>query len=568
LVNTLSITVAQRTREFATLRTLGASRKQVLRSVVLEGLMIGLLASLAGLLLGVGIAKGINALLVTLGVDLPSAGTVIAARTIIVSLLLGTIITVLSGIPPARRATRVPPIAAVREGSELPQTNLQTHSTKVALGVIGASVAAMSAGVFANGLAGGAVALLLGGGVLSLFVGVALIAPRLVRPLASLVGWPTRRTGGSAGRLASSNSVRNPSRTAATAAALMVGLTLVTAVAVLGQGLRASVNDAVKDQLQSADYVLSGPDGATFPATAGDAIADTAGVALSSSVRSGQALVDGKQGTVTGIDPATIAHFFKFDWTEGSADTPAGLGKNGAIVTEPYADDHGLKVGSRIQVQVPSGEKRTLIVRGVHAPPRIDSLLGDVTIGEKAFDAAYPAARNSMTFIDAQPGADKAAIEKTAAGFPDAELDTGAAFGKARTKEFATFLRMVYVLLAFSVIVSLFGMVNTLVLSVFERTRELGTLRAIGMTRRQARRMIRHESVITALIGAALGLPLGVFLAALLTRAMSKYGIALSIPWRMLGAFTAVAIMAGIGSAILPARRASRLNVLDALHYE
>ena len=256
IFNTLSITVAQRTREFATLRTLGASRKQVLRSVVLEGLVIGLLASLVGLVLGVGIAKGMNALFVAFGIDLPNAGTVIATRTVVVSMLLGTIITVLSSILPARRATRVPPIAAVREGSELPQTSMQKHSTKVALGVIGASVAAMSMGVFASGLSGGAVALLLGGGVLTLFVGVALIAPRLVKPLAGLVGWPGRRTGGAAGRLASSNSVRNPSRTAATAAALMVGLTLVTAVAVLGQGLRASVDGAVKDQLQSTDYVL------------------------------------------------------------------------------------------------------------------------------------------------------------------------------------------------------------------------------------------------------------------------------------------------------------------------
>src|SRR6266540_2382900 len=175
IFNTLSITVAQRTREFATLRTLGASRKQIKRSVILEGVMIGLLASLAGLVLGVGVAKGMNALFVALGVDLPSSGTVIAARTIIVSLLLGTIITVLSSILPARRATRVPPIAAVREGSEPPPTSMQRHSTKVALGVIGAAVAAISAGVFAHGLAGGAVALLLGGGVLSLFVGVALI---------------------------------------------------------------------------------------------------------------------------------------------------------------------------------------------------------------------------------------------------------------------------------------------------------------------------------------------------------------------------------------------------------
>jgi putative ABC transport system permease protein len=568
IFNTLSITVAQRTREFATLRTLGASRKQVLRSVRLEGLVIGLLASVVGLVLGIGIAKGMNALFVAFGIDLPNAGTVVAPRTIIVSLLLGTIITLLSSIVPARRATRVPPIAAVREGSELPQTRAQKHSTKVALGVIGASVAAMSAGVFASGLSGGAVALLLGLGVLSLFVGVALLAPRLVKPLASLVGWPARRTGGSAGRLASSNSVRNPSRTAATAAALMVGLTLVTAVAVLGSGLRSSVNDAAAKQLKSADYVLSGQNGATFAAKADESLAETAGVSLTSGVRSGEALIDGNEGLIAGVDPATIGHFYKFDWTEGSSDTLAQLGDDGTIISEPYADREKLEVGSRLAITTPSGDEHTLVVRGIHDPPQIDSLLGDVVIGQQAFDAAYEAPKNSLTFVDAESGADQATIEKAAAGFPSADLSTEAKFGKDRTKSFATFLSMIYVLLAFSVIVSLFGMVNTLVLSVFERTRELGMLRAIGMTRRQARRMIRQESVITALIGAALGLPLGVFLAALMTEALSEYGVALSIPLGMLGAFTVVAILAGVGAAILPARRASRLNVLDALAYE
>ena len=197
---------------------------------------------------------------------------------------------------------------------------MQKHSTKVALGIIAAAVAAMSMGVFGN-LAGGLVALLLGGGMLTLFIGVALIAPRLVKPLASLVGWPGRRLGGSAGRLASSNSVRNPSRTAATAAALMVGLTLVTAVAVLGNGLRASVNDAVDKQLHGADYVLAGSNGATYAAEADEVLAGTSGVNAASSIRQGEALIDGEEGMIGGVDPATISHFYTFDWTEGSAET-------------------------------------------------------------------------------------------------------------------------------------------------------------------------------------------------------------------------------------------------------
>ena len=466
IFNTLSITVAQRTREFATLRTLGASRKQVLRSVRLEGLVIGLVASLIGLVLGIGVAKGMNALFVAIGVDLPNAGTVVKPQTIIISLLLGTVITLLSTIVPARRATRVPPIAAVREGSELPASRMQQHSTKVALGVIGASVAAMSLGVFGSGLSGGAVALLLGGGVLTLFIGVALIAPRLVKPLARLVGWPARRTGGSAGRLASSNSVRNPSRTAATAAALMVGLTLVTAVAVLGNGLRASVNDAVAKQLQNADYVLAGSNGETFAAKADDTLAQAEGVASTTGVRSGEALINGNESVIGGIDPANIGHFYTFEWTEGSNDTLAQLDGDGAIVSEAYADNEALKVGSKLAVTTPSGEERALVVRGIYNPPRIDSLLGDVVIGQQTFDAAYQAPKNLLTLVDAESGADPGAIEQAAAGFPAAEFSTEAKFGKDRTKSFATFLSMIYVLLAFSVIVSLFGMVNTLVLSV------------------------------------------------------------------------------------------------------
>jgi len=208
-----------------------------------------------------------------------------------------------------------------------------------------------------------------------------------------------------------------------------------------------------------------------------------------------------------------------------------------------------------------------VVVRGIYDPPVAKALLSQVSIAQATFDDAFPNAKNTYTFLDGDKDA-LAALNAAAKGYGDATVHTGAAYPKDATKDLSTFLAMLYVLLAFSVIVSLFGMVNTLVLSVFERTRELGMLRAIGMTRRQARRMIRHESVITALIGAALGLGLGVFLAALVTQALSDYEVPMSIPVGSLAAFTVVAILAGIAAAILPARRASRLNVLDALHYE
>jgi putative ABC transport system permease protein len=562
IFNTLSITVAQRTREFATLRTLGASRKQVMRSVVIEGLVIGLLASVVGLFAGVGLAK----LLTAIGGDLPEAGLVFAVRTVLISLALGTLITLLASVTPALRATRVPPIAAVREGSTLPPSRFAAHSLKTAVVVIAASVAAICVAIFASGLGAMAIVLLLCLGILALFLGVALAAPHMVKPLTRLVGLPARRSGGVAGDLANANSVRNPSRTASTAAALMIGLTLVTVVAVLGAGLRSTVESAVTDQV-SAPYIVDGIDGAPFEAAEGDALARVPGVDTASHVRVDKALVAGEEKDVTGVDPATIARFYKFDWTEGSAAAVGQLGSGGALVTQTYADDQDITVGERLSVQTASGDKRAVVVRGIYDPPEIEQMLGSITIAQQAFDEVFPQPKNKFTFLDADADANQA-LTLAAAGFSDAAVHTGDAFAKDYTEGFASFLNFLYVLLAFSVVVSLFGMVNTLVLTVFERTRELGMLRTIGMTRRQARRMIRHESIITALIGAALGLPLGIFLAMLVTQALSQYDIGISIPLPELVAFTVVAILAGLGAAIVPARRASRLNVLDALHYE
>jgi putative ABC transport system permease protein len=562
IFNTLSITVAQRTREFATLRTLGASRKQVLRSVVIEGFVIGLLASVIGLFAGFGLAK----LLSAIGGDLPEAGMVFALRTVLVSLALGTVITVLASVVPARRATRVPPIAAVREGATLPPSRFAAHSLKTAIAVSATAVVAICVGVFASGIGTLAVVLLLGVGILGLFVGVAFAAPHMVTPLTRLVGLPARRSGGIAGELANANSVRNPSRTASTAAALMIGLTLVTVVAVLGAGMRNTVESAVTDQVTAA-YILNGNDGEPFEAAEGDALARVPGVTAASHVRVDKALVAGKEQDVTGVDPATIARFYRFDWTDGSDAALARLGNGGALVTQTYADDHDLKVGDPLPIQTASGDKLRVAVGGIYDPPEIEQMLGPISIGRQAFDKAFPQPKNRFTFLDAGAGA-KQALSTASADFSDADVHTGAAFANDYTKGFASFLNFLYVLLAFSVVVSLFGMVNTLVLSVFERTRELGMLRTIGMTRRQASRMIRHESVITALIGAALGLPLGIFLAGLVTQALSKYDIAFSIPIPQLVAFTIVAILAGLAAAVMPARRASRLNVLDALHYE
>ena len=560
IFNTLSITVAQRTREFATLRTLGASRKQVMRSVVAEGIVIGLLASLIGLIVGIGIAKGMVALFSAMGLELPDAATVIQPRTIVLSIVVGTVTTLVASILPAKRATRVPPIAAVREGSTLPASRYAAHTLKVGLVIAAGSLVAVLVGLFAGGLGALGTGALLGGGVLGLFLGLALLAPRLVTPLARLVGWPARRRG-IAGELAGANSVRNPGRTASTAAALMIGLTLVTLVAVLASSLGAQTQGAVKKEIHAA-YVIDGKEQIPFRTADGDRLERIAGVKSASHVRSDTVIVGGKERMITGIDPATIAHFYTFRWAKGSEQSLGKLGTDGAIVTKDYAKDQKLAIGSSIAITMPSGTRTTVVVRGIHNPRT--QVLSDISMTQRGFDRASGHPKNSLTFLDAGPGV-SAQVSSAVTGFGDAKFHTGAAYAKDSTKDMAMMLSMLYVLLGFSVVVSLFGMVNTLVLSVFERTREIGMLRTIGMTRRQARQMIRHESIITALIGAALGLGVGTALAMLV---MVKFPLPIALPLQTLFGFTLIAVLAGVGAAVMPARRASRLNVLEALQYE
>jgi putative ABC transport system permease protein len=287
-------------------------------------------------------------------------------------------------------------------------------------------------------------------------------------------------------------------------------------------------------------------------------------VTVSSSVRSDKARVLGNTTDVIGVDPATISRVYRFEWRRGSDATLAHLG-NGAIVDAGYAKSHHLGIGSAFKLQTASGAARTFTVRGTYHPADVDPLFGGVVIAQSEFDHVFPQPRNAFTLVT---GGTDTSLRHVLAAYPDAQVDSKQGYIQKEKKDFDKLLMLLYVLLALSVVVSLFGMVNTMVLSVFERTRELGMLRAIGMTRRQARRMIRHESVITALIGAALGLPLGVFLAAIVTRGLSDQGVGFHLPVGSLVAFTVVAIVAGILAAVLPARRASRLDVLHALQYE
>src|SRR3954447_13103563 len=565
IFNTLSITVAQRTREFATLRTLGASRRQVLRSVVLEGLMIGLLASLVGMVLGIGIAKGMNALFVAFGIDLPNAGTVYATRTFVVSLLLGIVVTVVAGLVPAVRATRIAPIAAARGG--LPQKVRSRRATVVGVVLLVVAALLLAYSVTGNRLGSGTSLLALAVGALAFICGTAGVASRLVTLLARVLGWPSRRFGGAAGRIASENAVRNPQRTAATAAALMIGIALASFVAVLGRGVHDSMNNAIDRQFPASWIVTSKNGWSGFPTAAGDAAAHAPGVTHATSIRGDRGLIGNTQVNVNGVDPATVGRLYHFGWKRGSSDaTLAELASGGAIVKQSFATKNHLELGEQFVLLGSSGRPVSLHVAGFYEGPRIAELLGGVIVSQDAFATAFPRPQDAFTLLEGSPT--KAGLARTLAAYPDTKVQTHAEFVKNATSFMSSLLNLVYVLLALSVIVSLFGMVNTLVLSVWERTREIGMLRAVGMSRRQTRRMVRHESIVTALIGAGLGLPVGIVLAYAVTHALGRFGVEFELSAMSLARFALVAISAGSLAAIAPARRASRLNVLQALQYE
>jgi putative ABC transport system permease protein len=345
----------------------------------------------------------------------------------------------------------------------------------------------------------------------------------------------------------------------------MIALALVTLVATIASGFRAQTRSADEDAV-SADYVVTSKSGFdTIPADVGAAVARTPGVKQVAAVRHDEAHAFGKNVAVDGV-PANLNQVVDLGYDHGADAVIPRLGASGAIVAKSFADDHGLRVGSPLRLTTSSGRPVTVEVAAVADPDA--QLTGEVLISQAAFDARFPRPGDLYVFVRTTDGTNAAttkAIDNAVSGFPDVDARTRDAWIDFRGEDMQKFLMLLYVLLALSVIVSLFGMVNALVLTVFERTREIGMMRAVGMTRRQVRRMIRHESIITALIGAGLGLPLGLVVAGAMAGALGSPFVP---PITSLIVFTIVAIIAGILAAIAPARRASRLNVLNALHYE
>jgi putative ABC transport system permease protein len=569
IANSLSITIAQRTREFATLRTVGASRRQILTSIMIEALVMGVLASLVGLAFGVALAKGLFSLFDAVGFTLPNSGLVLTGTAVAIALAAGILVTLVASLRPAFRATRVPPIAAVREGATLPKSRFAYLRLPGSIALTLLGFAALSYSLFAPGLSTTSLLVWMGLGALMIFLGVALLAERLVRPLATVLGWPAARFGGTAGMLARENTQRNTQRTASTAAALMIGLALVTLVTLLAAGIISTFKGAVDDLWKNADYALTAQNNfSPIPTSVADAAAKAPGVEAVGNVRAGQAKAFGSVYNATAVNP-DASRIFSLDWKDGSDAVLANLGADGAFVDDGFAKDHHLQVGSTFQQTFPDGQSAPFRVEGIFKPPTGGSPFGPVTISADTWDRFNAQPQNLYSFVIMKGGetdANRATLENTLQEFPNAKVQTRQQFIDNQISGLSSVLNILYVLLALSILVSFFGIVNTLVLTVFERTREIGMLRAVGMTRRQVRRMIRQESVITSAIGGALGILLGIALGGLLVARVDF--IDFTLPVGQLIVFAIAAIFVGVIAAIFPARRAARLNVLQALQYE
>ena len=567
IANSLSITVAQRAREFATLRTIGATRRQILRSVLAEAFVLGLFASIAGLFLGLGLAKLLFWVFRQLDFTLANTGLLLHTRTIVVSLLVGVLVTMVASLRPALRATRVPPIAAVREGVTLPPGRFARWRApgSGALAVVGFGLVALA---LFGPLSTTAILLAMGVGALFVFIGVALFSSQLVVPLAHVLGGPAASVAGAPGVLARENSMRNPQRTGSTAAALMIGLALVTLVTMLAQGIRHSFFDAV-NKIWTTDYAVTAQNNFDLIPTAIEApLRQTPRVHTVVGVRSGETRAFGATHSVSAVDRGA-SRVFQLDWIDGSQSVFDTLGANGAFVDKTFAKDHHLSVGSPMPLLVPNGQRPVFRLKGVYDPPNGGSPFGAITISSSAFDRFYTKPQDQFIFLTVNGGVtptNTTRLDHALDGFPNAKLQDRGEFKKNQASVLNNVLTIVYVLLALSVIVSLFGIVNTLVLTVFERTREIGMLRAVGTTRWQIRWMIALESVVTSLMGAAIGIGLGVVLAVLLILRVDF--LVLAWPIGSLVIFALVAVVAGLLAAIFPARRASRLDPLKALQYE
>ncbi|MBK5232696.1 MAG: ABC transporter permease [Thermoleophilia bacterium] len=572
IFNVFSITVAQRTREFGMLRTLGANRRQILRTVLIEGFLIGLFASIVGILVGLGLAKGLSAILKGIGAALPTKALVIEPRTIIVSLVIGIGVTLVASLIPALRSTRVPPIAALSENIVIAGKN-RVWLRGIIAAVLTIGGLALIASVLVSGSGGGNAALTMGAGAICVVVAISIFSPQLVRPMASAIGAPLEKIGGLTGRLARENSQRNPSRTAVTAAALMIGLALVSFVTIFASGLNSSVTKVIDEDMKG-EIVLQGPGGFTpIPIASVREAGKVKGVEDASGISFSQVKVTGGGSkSLSSVEPDTINQVMNIEFDQGSTEDLTDLTGGEVIISEDLAKKAGVGVGDQIEVLSQTAKKPKLTVTAVMASGNLD-LLGDLVVTQNEMIRTFGVDTSFYALLKTDPGEDVDAVQQRVEtdlekSFPTVDVLNQEELKDSQKAQVNQLLAMIYVLLALAVVVSLVGIVVTLILSVYERTRELGMLRAVGMSRRQVKRMVRYEAVITAVLGAIAGLILGIIFAFLLGIPLESEGFALSYPIPTLFAILVLTAIAGVLAAIYPARKAAKLDVLEAVSYE
>lgn len=563
IFNTFSIIVGQRTRELALLRIIGASRRQVFQSVLLEAFLLGLVASLIGLGLGVLTAMGLDSLLRSFGISLPQGALVFSMRTVLAALGVGIGVTVISAISPARHALRIPPIMALSGVSG-------TTSRSPRRLAVGAVVALGAGLILVLGLVKGTISLV-GLGAFAIFIGVGMLAPLVARPMASVLGRPLAMLLGVAGTLGRENSMRSPRRTAQTASALMIGLALVSTFSVFGASIAQSATGSIKDAI-AADYIVSGSmTGAPMSGISSAAptvAAKIPGVSTVTRVDSGVFEFQQSVVSLTAISRQSLSRTIILRIDAGNA--AATLSGGGILISSTTANAKHLKVGDTIHVRFAQTGPTTVRVGAIFKP---NALLGSYVVGDGFFRSHFASSTQPVVLLlQTSSGATPAMTSSIKSGlseFTNLKIQTRDEFIQTQQAQVNQLLGLVYALLALAILIALIGIINTLLLSVFERTREIGLLRAVGMRRRQVRTMIRAEAVILSLFGGVIGIVLGTGLGIALSSSLRQQGITdIVVPYTSLVVFLLLAALLGLGAASWPARRAARLNILDAISVE
>ncbi len=557
IYNTFSIIVAQRRQENALLRAIGASQRQVQSAMLIEAAFMGVIGSALGFVSGFAMAEMLRGLLVGVGIKLPGGGLVLLPRTVIASFVVGIAITLASAVLPSRRGGKVPPVAALRDVA-VEQPSFSTRRLLSGVGLL-----ALSAGLVAIGLAGNIQILGLGVGLV--FISLFVLGPLLARPIARFLGAPLAKWRGTAGALARENAKRNPKRTARTAASLMVGVALVAAIAVFAASVKASIRTVFAKQF-TGDFVVStqsfGFGG--LPVKLAPELAQLPGVKAATGVQLGLAKVDGKDQIFSVVDPATVGKLFDLKMLSGTIES---LDEQGVLISKKTADSSNLGMGDTVEMTMLNGNAFHLKVLGIYEK---DELARQYTIAKSLYAHSGGDQYDFSVYIAMTPGADESKVEseltQAAAPYPTAKVESKSGYIESQAAQIDTFVNLVYGLLALAVIIAVMGIANTLSLSVYERTREFGLLRAVGASRRQIRSIVRMESEITALLGAVQGVAIGVVLGWAVVFALRDQGFSkLSVPILTIVVVLVIAILCGILAAARPARRAARLDVLGAI---